>query len=182
VLPTQQDMITVFGVPAHPLVVHAVVVLLPLATLGGLVIAVRASWRRRLGVVVLLVAAAAIGAVPAAKLTGEQLENALRASLPAGTDLGPDVQTHAALGDDLLPFALVFGVALVLLLIAGRLADRERDAARSAEADAQVTTTWRRVAVLAAALVAFTGAAATVQVVRIGHSGAAAVWQGVSTR
>jgi hypothetical protein len=182
VQPTQQDLITVYGVPAHPLVVHAVVVLLPLATLGGIAIALRASWRRRLGLVVLLVAAAAIGAVPAAKLTGEQLEAALRAALPAGSELSPDIQTHAALGDDLLPFALVFGVALVLLLIAGRLADRERDAVQSAEADAQVTTTWRRVAVLAAALVAFTGVAATVQVVRIGHTGAYAVWQGVGAR
>jgi hypothetical protein len=175
----QQDLITVYGIPAHPLVVHAVVVLLPLATLGGLVIALRASWRRRFGLAVLLVAAAGIGAVPAAKLTGEQLQAALQAGLPPGQQLDPAVQTHAALGDDLLPFALVFGVALLLLLIAGRLADRERGAAQSAEADAQVTTTWRRVAVVAAALVAFTGVAATVQVVRIGHSGSAAVWQGV---
>ena len=34
------------GLPVHPLVVHAVVVLLPLATLGLIAIAVRPAWRR----------------------------------------------------------------------------------------------------------------------------------------
>jgi uncharacterized membrane protein len=182
VLLTQQDLITIDGIPAHPLVVHAIVVLLPLATLGGLVIAARASWRRRFGLAVLALTAVAVGSVPVATRTGEQL----KAVLPAN----PNIERHSQLGDGLLPFALAFGVAVLLLVIAGRLADRERgaDTATSAAARAnpdgtdggmRVTRTWRRVAIVAAALVAFTGVAATVQVVRIGHSGSVAVWQGV---
>ena len=220
----QQDLITVGGIPAHPLLVHAVVVLLPLATLGGLVIASRATWRRRFWLPVLAVTAAAVGAVPLAAETGEQLQ----AALPPN----PAIQKHAELGGGLLPFALAFGVAVLLLVIAGRLADRERDAAgtaavaanggrvraatssaepgadgasagqagadraaadragdtvtgdadtRGAGADGAVTVTrtWRRIAIVAAALVAFTGVAATVQVVRIGDSGSRAVWEGV---
>lgn len=37
------------GIPLHPLVVHAIVVLLPLATIGTLAIALRPRWRTRYG-------------------------------------------------------------------------------------------------------------------------------------
>ncbi|MCW2828706.1 MAG: hypothetical protein JWQ67_2322, partial [Marmoricola sp.] len=37
------------GIPLHPLVVHAVVVLLPLAILGTIAIAVRPGWRGKYG-------------------------------------------------------------------------------------------------------------------------------------
>lgn len=210
---TQSDLITVDGIPAHPLVVHAVLVLLPLAAVGGLVIALRAAWRRRFGYVVLALTVVAVAAVPLATTTGEELQTAL--ALPDNQL----IQKHANLGDELLPFALAFGIAVLLLVVTGRLADRERAAAlagtsaaadtpepahepepahapepadgvepadRSEPADrvdapatAGVSNLWRRTAIVAAALVAFTGVAATVQVVRIGHSGSAAVWQGV---
>jgi hypothetical protein len=172
----QQDLITVDGIPAHPLLVHAVVVLLPLAAIGGLIIAARAAWRRRFGLAVLALTAVGVGTVPLATRTGKQLQ----AVLPAN----PAVQEHAALGDGLLPFALAFGVAVLLLVIAGRLADRERGAANSVARGTgavTVTRTWRRIAIVAAALVAFTGVATTVQIVRIGHSGSVAVWQGVGS-
>ncbi|HEY3262089.1 MAG TPA: DUF2231 domain-containing protein [Pseudonocardiaceae bacterium] len=179
-LPIQRDLITIDGIPAHPLLVHAVVVLLPLAALGGLVIAARASWRRRFGPAVLALTAVGVAAVPLATRTGNQLKNVLPAN--------PAIDRHAELGNNLLPFALAYGVAVLLLVIAGRLADRERGADTAAGASAgsgdgdgalRVTRTWRRVAIVAAALVAFTATAATVQIVRIGHSGSAAVWKGV---
>ncbi len=65
-------MLTVGGIPAHPLVVHAVVVILPLAALGTLAIAARPAWRRQLGVWVLLLGIVGVGAVPLAKQTGER--------------------------------------------------------------------------------------------------------------
>jgi exosortase/archaeosortase len=160
-------MITVYGVPAHPLLVHAVVVLLPLATFGGLAIAVRSSWRRRFGIAVLGVTIAGVAAVPIAQQTGEQLEDALRASLPPGTPLQPSLEDHVSLGNDLLPFAIAFGVAVLLLYVTGLLADRGDNVA------------WKRVALVAAALVVFTGVATTVETVRIGHTGAESVWKGV---
>lgn len=40
---------TLFGLPLHPLVVHAAVVLLPLAALGAIVIAVSERARKRYG-------------------------------------------------------------------------------------------------------------------------------------
>ena len=66
-------MLTLGGVPAHPLVVHAVVVLLPLAAVGTLLVVARPLWRQQLGVWVLLLALAGVAAVPVATQTGEQL-------------------------------------------------------------------------------------------------------------
>ncbi|MCK2245296.1 MULTISPECIES: DUF2231 domain-containing protein [unclassified Crossiella] len=161
------DLTTVDGLPLHPLIVHAVVILLPLAALCALLIAIRPVWRRRFGWPVLALTVAGVVAVPVAQVSGEQLQAALGVANPL-------IQRHADLGTQLLPYALAFGVLLVAFLVAGRLADRE-SAAGTAPA------TWRRVAVAAAVLVAAAGVASTVQVVRIGHSGATAVWNGVGT-
>lgn len=162
------DLTTIFGLPAHTLLVHAVVVLLPLAAIGATALAVRPGWRRRYAWPVLGVTLLGVGSVPLAQEAGEQLEAKL-ASLD-----NPLVKRHAELGNDLLPFALGFGVLVVVLLVAGRLADRERTAAQ--EASAQVTRTWRRTAVIVSVLVVVAGITTTVQTVRIGHSGATAVW------
>ena len=207
-------ILTIGDLPAHPLIVHGVVVLLPLAALGALLMALMPSLRRRLGVAVLLLAAAGVGAVPLATRTGDEL----KAALPPNNPL---IEAHKQRGDELLPYALAFGIAVVLLVIAGRLADRERSAAQSSSehpssehpstehpstehpTNEQLSTeqpstgqpstggddarasaaprTWRRIALVAAALVAFSAVTVTVQVVRVGHSGSTAVWQGVGT-
>jgi hypothetical protein len=169
---------TVDNLPAHPLVVHAVVVLLPLAALGGLLMAVSPSLRRRFGVAVLLLAVAGVGSVPLATQTGSELKSVLPPDNPL-------IEAHQQRGEDVLPYALAFGITVVLLVIAGRLADRERGAAQTSTAEGVTTSasprTWRRVALVAAALVAVSGVAVTVQVVRTGHSGSTAVWEGVGT-
>jgi hypothetical protein len=198
-----QQLVTIFGLPAHVLLVHAVVVLLPLSALCAAALAVRPAWRRRYGWPVLLLAAAAVGAVPLTQKAGEQLQAKLGA-LP-----NPLIQQHADLGGTLLPYAIGFLVAVVALVIAGKLADREHAAARrvaagttvvraaglgdededghgdelvhaAAVAAAAVPRAWRRITVVVAVLVIATAAATTVQVVRIGDSGARAVWTGVA--
>jgi len=62
------------GLPIHPLVVHAVVVLLPLAILGTVAIAVRPAWRTAYGPLVLGCAAVATALIPVATSSGEALE------------------------------------------------------------------------------------------------------------
>jgi uncharacterized membrane protein len=52
-----------FGLPAHPLLVHAAVVLLPLAALATIVVAVVPKTRRHYAPVALVLAIAALGAV-----------------------------------------------------------------------------------------------------------------------
>src|SRR5690348_11952286 len=96
---------TINGLPVHPLVVHAVVVLLPLAALGVIAIAVRPSWLTRFGGLVVAAAALAVVAIPLATSSGERLESRVG-----------DPGRHAELGDTLLWFAiplLVVAVALV---------------------------------------------------------------------
>jgi hypothetical protein len=75
-------MITVNGIPAHPLVIHAVVALLPLATLGAIAMAIRPRWRRAIGIRVALIALVGVIAVPIATQTGEQLQRALNGGGP----------------------------------------------------------------------------------------------------
>ncbi len=164
------DLVTIFGLPAHPLLVHAVVVLLPLSAVAAAALAVVPKWRQRHAWPVLIITVLGVGSVLPAQKAGEQLE-ARMAKLE-----NPLIQRHAELGNDLLPFALGFGVVVVALLFAGRLADRERAAATD---DASVPRTWRRILVVVAVLVVASGAAVVVQTVRIGHSGSTAVYDGV---
>ena len=70
------------GVPVHPLVVHAAVVLVPLAGLGVLLMVVVPRFSRRFGWLVALAAAAATGACFVAKAAGEQLEKRVRGGRP----------------------------------------------------------------------------------------------------
>jgi hypothetical protein len=176
-------LFTVAGLPAHPLLVDAVAVLLPLATVCSIGLAVHRRVRRRFGWPVFVLTAVAVAAVPLAEATGVQLRNHLAApnSLLA---------RHEALGGQLLPWSLGFGVAVLLLVVAGKLADRERAASIRSEHGSEqavgpdrvgsVSTTWRRISVLASVLVIGMSVVTTVDVVRIGTTGAQAVWQGVA--
>ena len=184
-MPLVNGLFTVAGLPAHPLLVDAVAVLLPLAAVCSVGLAVHRGARRRFGWPVLVLTAVAVVAVPLAEATGEQLRN----HLPAPDSL---LARHEALGELLLPYALGFGVAVLLLVVAGKLADRERAATgRSGPADvpdtapdtdraSSVSTLWRRTSVLASVLVIGMSVVTTVDVVRIGTTGAQAVWQGVA--
>lgn len=164
-------MLTIDGIPLHPLLVHAVVVLLPLAALSSVAIALVPSWRRKYAWPVLGVTLAGVAAVPVAKQAGEDLQ----ASLAERVGPNPAIEAHAALGDMLLPLALGFGVAVIALLVAGRLADRER------AAEAPTTKTWRVISVVVSVLVVLLAIGTTVQTVRTGHSGSTAVWSGIGS-
>src|SRR5688572_3938130 len=110
-----RDMLTIDGIPLHPLLVHAVVVLLPLAALGSIAIALVPRWRQRYAWPVLGVTLAGVAAVPVAKQAGEDFQ----AALAKNGVQNPAIQTHADLGTMLLPIALGFGVAVIALLVAG---------------------------------------------------------------
>lgn len=156
-------MTLIGGLPAHPLIIHAVVVLLPLAALGTLAVAARPVWRRNLGGAVFLVALVGVVAVPLATTTGEQLEAVLGGQNPL-------VEIHEQRADTLLPFALLFLALLAATLLLGRRADRT---AATAGGSGKVVVT--AVSVLAA----LAGLLVTGLVVWIGDAGATAVWQGV---
>lgn len=148
-------MDTIFGLPTHPLVVHAVVVLLPLAAIGVLLLAVVPRWRTTFGPLVLIVTAGATALVPLATESGEGLEKSVEES---------DVlERHTQLGDTALFFALPLLVAAVALWWLGRQATR----------DVQVSQGLGATVAVLSVVVAL---AAGVQIARIGHSGAESAW------
>lgn len=165
---------TIDGIPLHPLIVHAVVVLLPLSALGTVLIAVRPAWRRRFGVAVAALTVVAVAAVPVAQQTGEQLEEMLKAQQ------NPLVQQHSELGESLLPYAITFGALVLALVLAGWLADRRTRSAHAASAPRRGF--WQVLVVPLAILAVLSAAVTTVRVVQVGHSGSAAVWLSVGDR
>ena len=154
------------GLPVHPLVVHAVVVLLPLSIIGTIAIAVRPSWRIRYGKLVVATSLVATALVPVASSSGEALES--RVGNPG---------EHAELGDQLIWFAipvLVLGAVLVWMSHRQRRADSGMDA--GAGMSASGARGGHRAVTVVAALAVLAGLAAGVQVYRVGDSGARAAW------
>ena len=163
-------MLTVDGIPAHPLVVHAVVVFLPLAAVATLLVVARPAWRRQLGVWVLLLAAAGVVAIPVATTPGEQLKQ----SLGGG---GPLIEIHDERAETLLIPALIYLALLAATVLVGRRADAAVDGPGAAHATRSNVGTLQRVTVSTGVLAALAGRAVTGLVVWIGHAGSAAVWQ-----
>jgi uncharacterized membrane protein len=142
------------GLPVHPLVVHAVVVLLPLAVLGTIAIAAKPTWRASYGWLVVGIAAVATVLVPVATSSGEALEERVG-----------DPGEHAELGDQLIWFA----IALLLFSFLMVYLDRRKAAGKPAIGPSALPTVVTVLAVVAAL-------ATTVQVYRVGDSGARAAW------
>lgn len=151
---------TVFGLPTHALLVHATVVLLPLAALAVLLHALWPAARRRLGIVTPLLAGVALVLVPLSTESGETLEHQVGESAL--------VERHAELAEGMLPWAIgLFVVAVVLWLL-----DRRRTGTGPSGRSRWVP--------LVAGVLAVVAVAGTVQqIVRVGHAGAEATWNDV---
>ena len=144
------------GIPIHALVVHAAVVLTPLAALLGIAF-VRPAWRMPLRWP--LVAATALSAVTVfvARESGQVLKDALGDQIK-GNVTGAAVDRHEELADRLWLWLLVFlAVVVIAALVLPRLS--------SPMARGGVATV-----VAALALVV------TVMVVQTGEAGSKAVW------
>ncbi len=141
------------GLPVHALVVHAVVVLLPLAALGTLAITLRPPWRLRYGPLVAAAGLATVVLVPVATASGEELEGRVG-----------DPGRHAALGDQLIWFAVPLLVLSTGIVVLELLAARGR----------RPGGVWFTRVVAGLAVVA--ALAGCVQVYRVGDSGARAAW------
>lgn len=165
------------GLPAHPLLVHLVVVLVPLAALMAIVSALWPAARRRLGVLTPLVALVALVSVPLTTHAGEWLE--------ARTPPDPLVARHAELGDQLLPWAAgLFVLAAAGWLWARRPVPDGQDQVRPASGHRAGVGDGLRgnaVMVVIAVLSVVVAVGSVVQVYRIGDSGAKAVWHGAYT-
>ncbi|GAB7071201.1 hypothetical protein H7J06_18370 [Mycobacterium hodleri] len=148
-------MSTFQGLPAHILLVHFIVILAPLTAILAIVCALWPRARGHLTWLVLVLAAVTTILTPLTTDAGEWLEHRTHP-----TDL---LHTHAELGDTMLYFSIGLLVVAVLLAV---VHVRERR-----EQPLKPLITW---AIAAAVVIA--SIATTVQVYRIGDSGARSAW------
>lgn len=153
---------TIFGLPLHPLIVHATVVIVPLAAVTVVLTVVMSRFRRWAGPMPALLSVAALILTPLSTSTGESLER----SLPE-TDL---IEEHAELGDQLIWFT----AALFVTSAAFWWLDRRRNLTTGH--DAQTLDRLQKLTLIVGALAVVAAVATGVQVARIGHSGAKAAW------
>ena len=146
----------VIGLPLHPLVVHAVVVLVPLAALGGLAISALTALRIRYGWLVVAGAFAGLVTNIVAQVSG----TSFAATFPQHS---PQMTRHFDLGNDLLIWTILLFVGTLVQMVGQWMVDHDNPRGRIARLSGIVIT-------VVCALVA------TVQTIRIGHAGAVAVW------
>ncbi|WP_051265556.1 DUF2231 domain-containing protein [Nakamurella lactea] len=149
------------GLPLHPLLVHGVVVLLPLAGVAAILHAAWPAARRRLGIVTPGLATVALILVPITVRAGEALAAAI------GTN--PKIARHQQLGQTLLPWVIGLFVVAGALWVWYRYFEPRQQNPR--------TRLWVNSGLLVLAMVA--GIGSIVDVVLIGDAGARAVWEGV---
>ncbi|MGW3950045.1 DUF2231 domain-containing protein [Streptomyces sp. NPDC004752] len=155
-------MSLVNGLPAHVLLVHIVVVLVPLTALALVVAAWWPRAARRLGPLLPLLALVALVSVPLTTQAGEWLERHVTSD-----DL---VRRHTELGDGLLPWAL----GLFVLAAAVWWATRSVSAEPGRGGGKRWSALPVRIVVGVLSLAVAVGA--VVDVYRIGDSGAKAAW------
>lgn len=150
----------VTGLPLHALVVHFVVVLLPLAVAGAVVVALWPAARQRFGWLVVAAAAVATLLVPIATNSGGKLKT--RVSAP---DNLAAIERHEHLGNLMLYFALPLLAAVLALMVVHEVGRRQQ-------------LGWTRLATVAAAVLTIGFAvAAGVHVYRVGDAGSRATWE-----
>ncbi len=142
---------TILGLPLHPLIVHATVVLVPLTALLVILTAVSPRIRAWAGPLPLVGAVLSTILAPLSTSTGESLEHSLGESKL--------IEEHAELGDMLIWWA----VAMLVVAAAQYFLPRRGSVGKGLATG-----------LLVLGLVA--GVGTMVQTVLIGHSGAKAVW------
>jgi hypothetical protein len=172
----------IHGLPAHILLVHAVVVLLPLT---ALLLVASAAWpaaRRRIGVVGPVLALIVLVLVPITTSAGNWLRSQVDPQ-----HLNPAIEHHAAIAHGLLPWAIgLFVVSSGVWLLARRYEFGWRPepapgpgAPAGAVATKQTTVLPVWVTVLVVVVASVVAVGAVVDVIRIGDAGSQAVWRGV---
>ncbi len=103
----------VLGLPAHPLFIHAAVVLVPLLAVAGILYAVWPGARRHVRWTLIVLAVATPGAVFAAKQSGDAFATSDNFQSP---EMQGKIEEHEGFGTTL--FLIILGLALVALIMA----------------------------------------------------------------
>jgi uncharacterized membrane protein len=166
---------TIFGLPAHPLLVHIPVVLVPLAGLAMLVVVAFARLRSVLGWSVVAVNLVSTIVAKLASDSGETLKHSVTRTAAVSAHV------HQAGGMTLVAasFFVLSSGFMAWHTWRGRTAD---DPGPLGEIGSVAGRALDRcpavIGVVLAVLCVVSGALATVKVIQIGHSGAKATWTG----
>lgn len=159
------------GVPAHPLLVHAAVVFVPLLAILTIAYSfipfVRAHIRWTLGLLAVVTPVAAL----LAKLSGDAFLARLDAAGRITAGFYPTLETHQRLGA--LTLYATLALALVTLTLVVVIGPRV-----AAASTARVSGSRRVLSLALKALALVTAAISLYYVIRTGDSGAKAVWSG----
>ena len=156
------------GLPLHPLVVHAAVVLAPAAAAAGVAYAAVPRWRWLLRWPLVLLAVGSAGALYVAKLAGESLRDERFAEVTG--ELGDQIALHEERGNLLVWVAL--GFLVVALFAAWALGGPSALASGRGARDTQGTALgWVAVVLVIAGALALAGLTALT-----GDAGSRAVW------
>src|SRR5438874_2265489 len=93
------------GLPAHPLLVHVPVILMPLLGLLAVGFAARPAWRQALSVPIAVLAVITLAGTDLAANSGEALRNQV--------DRNALVRAHAEMGDQLKVIGVLFCLAVL---------------------------------------------------------------------
>jgi hypothetical protein len=151
-------MSTIAGLPAHILLNHVLVVLVPLTAILAVLCALWPAALQRLVWLVAALSVVVLIVTPMTTSAGEWLENEIGES--------PAVNAHEALGKTMLYVAIAQVLASATLVFVHLRRMRQL----------AMNSAW---AVVAATFVIIVSAVSVVQIVRVGDSGARAVWSGV---
>ena len=149
-------MTTIAGIPAHALLVHAIVVFVPLVALLEILCGFWPAARRRLVWLVVALAALTLVLTPITTEAGEWL-------LQQGGPPRPILLEHAERGDWMIYFSVALLVVAIGLAVLHVL-------------ETQSKTPSKVVTGLVAVIALVVGVSSVVTVVRIGDAGAQAVW------
>jgi len=152
---SQFPPVTVFGLPLHPLVVHVVVVLLPLAAIGGILMAFWVRFSKRFGPLVIITAWAAFAGALAAAQTGQQLQIALSIN----------IGNHGTMG------GLARWVSLGFAVIVSILGYLDWRLGRPGKPKRRGTWEW-----FMSGLTVIAGLVSIYWIILVGHSGAKIIW------
>jgi uncharacterized membrane protein len=160
---------TLGGLPAHPLLVHIPVVLIPLAAIATVVMALRPKVLHTFGPTVAVLAGVGfVGALLAAN-AGESLEDSRRA---AGETISAALHDHAEQGDTVQVIAGIFFVLVLAWVLFNRWSTKV-----GAERATAAVRKPKVVGIVLAVLVVLAGVGASYSVTVTGHSGAKSVWE-----
>lgn len=155
-----------FGVPTHPLAVHAPVVLIPLLAVASVVVLFRTSWRERASVPLAALAFVMVAMLFVAKESGESAKEA--------DNVFGNIDRHEELGNQ----TFILGVVWLVLAIAAGVATFLGRRNQATSLSSAAGEAGRNQLVLVLNLLATVAViATTIWLIRTGHAGAESRWK-----